>query len=413
MTAELPPNLSPGSAPEPGWFARAFNFIRGVGGSVLDLAKLVLTGQASPSQIVFFAIGLLGLVCIATFPLLAIHGEMAYVVVNFVVLAVVVLVLVCLMAWRMGQSDPQTSVALEAARADLVVARTERDRATDQLTVRTSELAVTTNDLTERTKQLDTVTQLLAARTTELAALTHRSAELTNELQVAQGHVSSLTAERDESRDWLRELYARCEQIALQLHKEPKYPLVLSDVSVLTIEADGTLVVEQTVVFKAANKLQMILRELGSDAPVQSVRELQIELQAARTSEPHNVVVLPAGDLPNHKKLLFVFLPEVPVNARIEYKFCWRWPNLWRQLIETGTDTWEVIPQSKGPIETVQISFRLAPELQPRFAPLQLKNIGNSGGQAEGPRFDKNGYAVYTWVASNVQIAAPMKIVLS
>ena len=122
----------------------------------------------------------------------------------------------------------------------------------------------------------------------------------------------------------------------------------------------GLPVLLQDGVLLQSRKLQMILRELFSDVPVRSIRELKLTSAASRPSSAgQQVVVLPAIDEGLQKKMLLVFLPEVPAKARVEYTFGWRWasaaPNpransQWRAAL-TGGFTYEQRGRGRRQVE--------------------------------------------------------------
>lgn len=92
---------APDSDPAPGLLTQLAGFFKGVGGLMVDLARVVLTGQATPSQNVFFGVGVLGLACVGGFAVAAYLNSQVFALAAFGGLTLVVLVLVVLMAWVM------------------------------------------------------------------------------------------------------------------------------------------------------------------------------------------------------------------------------------------------------------------------------------------------------------------------
>jgi membrane protein implicated in regulation of membrane protease activity len=131
MATDAPPPV-----PTPNWFARAFGFAKGVGGNILELARITFGGEATAERIVFFAVGMIGLVSFASIFVFMVLKEPTYALVSFLVLVVSMLILLSRMA---GRIHPQPSASTTAVQASVSVpdpvvnerdaARTERDAA--------------------------------------------------------------------------------------------------------------------------------------------------------------------------------------------------------------------------------------------------------------------------------------------
>jgi len=320
-------------------------FAKGVSGNLLELAKVVLTGQGTPSQTAFFIVGVLGLACIGTFVVFAWLGEPGYLFATFAVMALVFLVTVCLMAWRMGQPAQPVLAPDPTAQNELVLAR--------------AELAKVREGIDREAKRAAVLAELRRFYSVGVDAISTHYQRVKN-----------------------------------------RFPVLLENEVVVTITDDGAAEVTERRKFRVAGKnvQHFLIDRFGGSTAIDSFVDLGFRLVV---HSGHTVVWLPAGSAPSHHEVLYAFLPPVKAGDQdVEFSVTWTWPDVFCDLLKTGHDFYSTKVRSAADVPMVRLIFRIHTNIRP----IKLSNKGTVPG-AETPPLPhllSPDYRLYQWEARDV-----------
>lgn len=248
-------------------------------------------------------------------------------------------------------------------------------------------------------------------RETMQAAATAEREALRNNLQaMIEQERARFTTEQETERkraaeqmqalqDFLDDTNKDAERIKDLLKKLNEHVIeVVEDSTTLTIEADGTAVVETTRRVQArGGPLYFLAVDAQGSQRLPSFRDIQFSASWVNAGPNERMAWLPVinGDL--HKGVFIFFLPGVSSGSEAVYKYVYRWPGTFKPLIEGTDDFYEFTPVFRVPV--TKLTFRIDKSI-PK---LSITHQGGGTHSTNGEPANELNYRVYRHTLHDLQ----------
>jgi len=353
----------------------------GVLDGIQKLASITFGGDATGGRIVFFAIGLVGMLCAFMVPFFALNDKSDHALICFALFVAVVVVLVCRMAWRLdtqptGQTaDPVLMKERDDARTERDTARAERD------TARAERDTARAERNTARAERDSAGAELVLARE-GIDRETKRANALTKLAQAYRVGVTEISAHYQKAAN--------------------RFPKLLSYEMTVTIKPNGDAEVVERRKFKAVGNApqSFLIDEFRGSLALDTFLDLNLRMQV---HSGHTVAWLPVGLDATPQEVLFVFLPPLKASdSPLDFSIMWTGPGAYRDLLDDTKrkDFGGLTIRSADPVPEVRLIFRIHEAIKP----IKLSKRGNADGTATdlGRDAHANEFRVYLWESLNV-----------
>jgi len=175
------------------------------------------------------------------------------------------------------------------------------------------------------------------------------------------------------------------------------YPAVQTIEETVQIEADASCFYQG--IYRITSKKQPLGHAryyAGGDAELPDFSGMNLKVESLAASR--RVIWLPVRDSPRKKEFAVFFRPEIQPGDTAEFRIRWRWPGLWKPLIEQGRDEWYYDARSTQTASSLKMAFRVHKSLPE----MKLSNVGEGGGAAGSAEVDHGDFRVYRWIVENV-----------
>ncbi|MFL6260056.1 MAG: TIR domain-containing protein [Thermoanaerobaculia bacterium] len=179
----------------------------------------------------------------------------------------------------------------------------------------------------------------------------------------------SVCAPRDGSA--LSEIHASALQIYNGFYTcQPKIE-ILNHLYEFNIDTKGNCACrEERTYMVQEHELALDLLGISGDVPLESFEAAEISVNSHDSGR--QIVLLPAYNNQNQKKFLLFFLPPLLSGEKVEFSLSWRWPGMWKSLVEGKSDYWRGRPNASAAVKRLEFRFAV-PKSIPRLS------VNNSG----------------------------------
>ncbi|MFT3785687.1 MAG: nucleotide-binding protein [Tepidisphaeraceae bacterium] len=177
--------------------------------------------------------------------------------------------------------------------------------------------------------------------------------------------------------DFTRNLASSAERYYSSLSRgEVLYPYWKSWKGEITVEADGTCGYKATVELVAPDNQSISTTRVQVGAESSLADFAGLDLRVRCLSGGRSVEWLPIRDEPTDKRYALFFSPPLAPKESVTYSMSWKWPDLWRPLIDKGEDEWRLTTRTEKPSKEIEFVFYVFDA----YGPVSISNVGHGGG---------------------------------